>query len=222
MPSEPTSKQERDTRRAEKVAALQKQQAQQRRRRTIGIVVAAVAAVAVVAVILGFVVSGAGKPTASTTSSAIRGLKLYPKLPQTHVDGTTVDYQKLYGMDPPAGGEHWSVWLNCGVYNQPQRNENAVHDLEHGALWITYDPAKLSAADVSTLVAKLPSTYVTVSPYPGLPTPVVASAWGAQVQLSGVSDARLAQFVTKYWRSASSPEPTAPCTGGLDGPGKVG
>ena len=34
------------------------------------------------------------------------------------------------------------------------RHENAVHGLEHGAVWITYDPQKVSQADITTL-AKL-------------------------------------------------------------------
>ena len=33
-----------------------------------------------------------------------------------------------------------------------------------GAIWITYDPA-LSEGDVSALRAKLPSTYVILSPF---------------------------------------------------------
>ena len=35
---------------------------------------------------------------------------------------------------------HDPVWLDCGAYDAPVRDENAVHDLEHGSVWITYDP----------------------------------------------------------------------------------
>ncbi|MCU1534054.1 MAG: hypothetical protein JWR53_535 [Glaciihabitans sp.] len=221
MPSEPTVKQEREARRQAKVAVLKQQQAREKRNRRIGIIVGSVAAVAVIAVIITFVVTGSQpKPDPATVS--IKGLKTFPGITAVHVDGTPVDYKKDYGMDPPAGGNHWSGWLNCGVYNQPQQNERAVHDLEHGALWLTYDPTKVDASAVATLIKKVPSTYMTISPYPGLPAPVVISAWGAQVQLTGVNDSRLAQFVTKYWRSSAAPEPTSPCTGGVDGPGKVG
>ena len=89
------------------------------------------------------------------------------------------------------------------------------------SVWVTYDPDALSEAEVQTLRDALPSTYAVLSPYPELPAPVVISAWNAQVQLDGVDDPRLKQFISKFWKSASAPEPGAPCTGALDGPGRV-
>ena len=51
---------------------------------------------------------------------------------------------------PPVGGAHDPEWLECGAYDAPVRDENAVHDLEHGTVWITYDgPAR--PADVAAL-----------------------------------------------------------------------
>ena len=79
----------------------------------------------------------------------------------------------------------------------------------------------MTGADVHTLRDSLPSTYSILSPYPVLPSPVVASAWGVQVQLDSVDDERLAAFVQKYWQSASAPEPGASCVGAVDGPGRV-
>ena len=60
-----------------------------------------------------------------------------------------------------------------------------------------------------------------VSPYPGLPSTVVASAWGAQLKLDSINDDRLLPFINKYWKAATAPEPGALCTGAIDGPGKV-
>lgn len=225
MPSELTTKQKRDARRAEKVAEMKRQQARQKRNRLIGIIVAIVAAVAVVAIVVSLVVTNnnkQGSNVAAGSSAPIKGLKTFTNLTANHVDGTKVDYQKDYGMNPPAGGNHWSVWLNCGRYDKVQENENAVHDLEHGAVWITYDPAKVTEDQVTAMAKTVPATYITISPYKDLPTPVVASAWGKQVQLTGPTDKRLASFIKQFWRSPKAPEPTSPCTGGLDGPGKVG
>ena len=43
-----------------------------------------------------------------------------------------------YPQNPPVGGDHSAQYLTCGVYTSPVPNENGVHDLEHGAVWITY------------------------------------------------------------------------------------
>jgi hypothetical protein len=74
---------------------------------------------------------------------------------------------------------------------------------------------------LATLRDRIPETYAVLSPYPGLDAPVVASAWGAQMKLTGVDDKGLDKFIEKYWQSPDAPEPGAPCTGGVDGPGRI-
>jgi len=133
----------------------------------------------------------------------------------THVQGV-VDY----AQDPPAGGEHSQVWINCGIYDQPVVNENAVHALEHGAVWITYDAAAVSGGELDTLKSQLPSSYIVLSPYEGLDSPIVMSAWNAQLKLDSADDPRVSEFLTAYWRSQNAPEPNASCSGALDAPGK--
>jgi hypothetical protein len=220
-----TVKQQREARRAEKVAALKKQQARQKRNRILGISAASVLAVGVVVLIIAFVVASARPPIIDPDRDpeaiSVEGVQEFDDVTSTHVDGQTVDYEANYGMNPPAGGEHWSQWLNCGVYDEPQQNENAVHVLEHGGIWTTYNPDEVKGEDLQKLRDSLPSTYSLLSPYPDLPAPVVMSGWGVQVQLDGVEDERISQFLNKYWQAPTVPEPGALCTNGIEGPGKV-
>jgi Protein of unknown function (DUF3105) len=121
-----------------------------------------------------------------------------------------------YAQNPPAGGEHNPVWQNCGFYDRPIRDESAVHSLEHGAIWITYSP-DLPQDQIDELQGIAESqSYVLVSPYSDLPsnTPVVASAWGKQVGLSGADDPDLESFIQAYQQGPQTPEPGAVCTGG--------
>jgi hypothetical protein len=219
-PSTPSVKEQREAKRAEKVAVLKKQQAREKRNRRIGILLGSVAGAAAIALVITFVVTN-GVPKANPDDITVEGLQTFDGLTNSHIDPNPMDYEASYGMNPPAGGDHFGAWLNCGVYSEPQQNENAVHALEHGAVWVTYDPAALSDDEISTLADSLPGTYMLMSPYPDLPAPVVASAWGAQVQLDGVDDERLDQFIDKFRRAATAPESGAACTGALDGPGKV-
>jgi hypothetical protein len=129
-----------------------------------------------------------------------------------HTDGE-VDYPQ----SPPAGGPHAPVWLACGVYDVPVREENAVHDLEHGAVWITHDPA-LPERDVAALAALLPDNAI-MSPRDGLPSPVVVTVWGAQLALDGARDPRLRLFLAEYGDGHTAPEFGVTCNGGTPDPG---
>ena len=122
-----------------------------------------------------------------------------------------------YAQDPPAGGAHAPVWLHCGVYDVPVRDENAVHDLEHGTVWITHDP-DLSADDLEALAEQLPAHGI-MSPREGLPSPVVVTVWGTQLQLDGADDRRLELFLEEYGDGHTAPEFGVSCQGGTPDPG---
>ncbi|MET4583018.1 hypothetical protein ABIE21_002537 [Conyzicola nivalis] len=219
-PATPSVKEQREAKRAAKVAVLKKQQAKEKRNRIIGFSVGGLLVAGAIALVITFVVSSA-VPKVNPDDIAIEGLDTFDGLTAVHIDPNPVDYEAEYGMNPPAGGDHFGAWLNCGVYTEPQQNENAVHALEHGAVWVTYDPDVLGEAEIETLRESIPKTYMVLSPYPGLPAPVVASAWANQVQLDGVDDPRLADFIEKFRQSPDAPEPGAACTGAVNGPGRI-
>jgi len=211
----PTVKQQRDARRQEKLAALKREQARAKRNRVLGIAAAGVAGVAVLGLVVTYVVTS-GEPRQDPASIDVAGVQTFDDLTANHVAGT-VDYEQT----PPVGGDHAAIWMNCGVYSEPVPDENAVHDLEHGAVWFTYDPDQVSEQQIDDLRALAPDTYSVVSPYPGMETPMAVSAWGAQLTFDEVDDPAVADFVTKYWKSTNAPEPGAACTGGIDGPGRL-
>jgi hypothetical protein len=122
----------------------------------------------------------------------------------------TVDY----GQSPPAGGEHNPVWQNAGFYEEPVRNETAVHTLEHGAVWITYQPDLPQEQKDAIRELSEAQTCVLASPYEGLDAPVVASAWGKQLRLESADDPALERFIQTYHQGPQTPEPGAACTGG--------
>ncbi|TYB42170.1 DUF3105 domain-containing protein [Actinomadura chibensis] len=143
----------------------------------------------------------------------IPGVRRYSGLARTHTTRPVV-----YPQTPPVGGPHAPSPLNCGVYVRPVPVENAVHSMEHGAVWVTYRP-DLPAGQVRTLRDLVRGkSFLLLSPYPGLPAPVVASAWGRQLRLPAASDSRLAGFVDAYRRGPQTPERGAPCSGGVGSP----
>lgn len=211
-----TVKQQRAASRAKKLEAYRRQQQRAVRNRRIGIVAGIVGAVAVVAVVIASVVLA---PRPASYSAGGEGKKIDGVETFTNTAGH-VETSVSYAQTPPAGGDHNPVWLNCGVYEQAVPAENAVHALEHGAIWVTYDPS-LSTDELKALKSKLPSRSVVLSPYEGLPSPIVLSGWNAQLQVDSASDKRIPQFFEEYWKGGTAPEPNGSCTGGLEAPGKV-
>jgi hypothetical protein len=157
----------------------------------------------------------AGWPTASKNGPADKALG------HNHVPGPVT-----YSVTPPVGGDHNPTPLTCGVYTKPVPNEYAVHSMEHGAVWITYQPS-LPQSEVSQLKSfaerqtelspaggTTGSRYMALTPYPGLPSPIVVSSWGFQLRLSSPTDPRLQQFVDKFRASQQyTPEYGGECTG---------
>jgi hypothetical protein len=160
----------------------------------------------------GFIALAVMDARQKSASGAPSDVKTYDVGPAGRHTSGDVDYKQ----SPPVGGPHNPVWQNCGFYDNPVRDENAVHSLEHGAVWITYTPG-LPQDQVNELkdIAQRES-YVLVSPYPDLPdnTPVVASAWGKQVGLDSADDPDLQSFIQAYEQGPQTPEPGAVCSGG--------
>ena len=136
----------RETERARRAEAARL--AERRRRQRPFIVVAGFAAVGAIIAVAVVASSGGG------SGALPKGTAVFPETDHQHVTGTV-----HYNRNPPAGGPHNPVWLHCGVYTQPVANENAVHSLEHGAVWITYRPT-LSSAGINHLQQFVESHYV--------------------------------------------------------------
>ncbi|MEV1018802.1 DUF3105 domain-containing protein [Streptomyces sp. NPDC050264] len=134
------------------------------------------------------------------------------KLTRNHV---TKDV--AYPMNPPVGGDHNQVWMNCNgdVYGKAIPDENAVHALEHGSVWVTYND-KAADGDVKALAAKVKQTpYSLMSPVQDQKDPIMLSAWGHQRTVKSASDPAVASFFATFVQGKQTPEPGAACTGGL-------
>ena len=103
-----------------------------------------------------------------------------------------------YDKFPPFGGPHDEVWWDCDgrVDAAPVRNENMVHPLEHGAVWIAYNPDQISGEALDKLRARVTGqTHLMLSPYPDLDRPISLQSWGHQLKLDSPDDKRIDQFI---------------------------
>jgi len=158
--------------------------------------------------------SATSTPAATASmSTVVSGEQTFSGLTRNHVDGPV-----NYPQHPPVGGDHNKLWAPCNgiVYDAALPDVNAVHSLEHGAVWITWLPT-LPATEVEQLHQLVEGVdYRLGSPYPTQSTPIVVTAWGHQMTATAASDPRIATFVTAYTNGPQTPEPGAPCEGGDD------
>ncbi|MEO8105986.1 MAG: DUF3105 domain-containing protein [Actinomycetes bacterium] len=194
--------QRRREEREQKIAQMRKDDTS-RARRSNGLLTAGLV-IAVVVAVVG-VVWAVQTGTEDPTPGALEEVQVYSYKAAEHTDDP-VEYDE----SPPVGGPHRPVWEECGYYDDEIDEAKAVHSLEHGAVWITYDPA-LGADAVGALKDRLSENYTLLSPYPDQSAPVVATAWNTQLELDGVDDPRLDDFVTEYRQGPQTPEPGASC-----------
>lgn len=165
-------------------------------------------AVGVIA-LLGLLVLGLQNP------DAIHGLQHYLGLQRDHDED--VVYDTSNGL-PPAGGVHSPRWQNCGIYDKPIESKNAVHSLEHGAVWLTYNP-DLPAAQVAKLQDMVRGeSFVIMSPFENQASPIVLTAWGLQVEVDNANDGRIPNFIKTYQHGPQTPEQGASCSNGVGEP----
>ena len=92
---------------------------------------------------------------------------------------------------------HDPEWADCTgtVYDVDIRHENAVHSMEHGATWITYDPARINDADLSTLEDMVEGTSgLLLSPFEGQASVISLQSWNHQLSVDSAGDERVQQY----------------------------
>jgi hypothetical protein len=143
-----------------------------------GLIAAAIAVAVFAVAVLTYAVVKVNAANADKVESVdeIEGLQSFDYAAgQDHVT-TPVQYEQ----SPPVGGPHDGNWADCTgtVYDVDIRHENAVHSLEHGAVWITYNPDELSDADIATLAELVDGeSGRMLSPYVGLDSPISLQSW---------------------------------------------
>ena len=116
------------------------------------------------------------------------------------VEGTEVTYQS----NPPTSGSHWPDPLLDGIYDTEKPDEALVHSLEHGRIWISYQPSSVpqSAIDQLTRIAKSEKRVI-LTPRSLNETPIALAAW-QRLDMFGVEadgsidEQRILDFIKRY------------------------
>jgi Protein of unknown function (DUF3105) len=145
---------------------------------------------------------------ADRARAAIEGVEIITVPPYEHYQsGTPIEYDRT----PPVGGDHWPSLAPCDFYDEPIDDVLAVHAIEHGAVWISYDPSL--PADEIAVVRQLANANdkVLAAPYEGLDAPLVLTSWGAQLEVDRATDDRVAAFADAFVDAPAAPEAGRGC-----------
>ncbi|MBA3294771.1 MAG: DUF3105 domain-containing protein [Geodermatophilaceae bacterium] len=175
-----------------------------------GMIAATVAVLLFAGAAIGYAVYQANSTGIPDSPQDIEGITVAEYAPEGHVAS-----EQSYPESPGVGGLHDPEWADCdgAIYDNQIREENAVHSLEHGAVWIAYNPDAISDADLSVLteyVANQP--YIFMSPYAGLSSLISLQTWNHQVFVDAVDDPRITQFIQLLRQNPETTPEQATCT----------
>jgi len=167
-----------------------------------------------VAAILGYAVVNTGsgfRTAADRVDGTYDALQVVDNPSSNHVEGS-VDYPAV-ATQPPNSGNHNATPQTCQVYDAAIAPEHAVHSMEHGAVWVTYQP-DLPADQVQVLTGLVEGNpYRLLSPYPGQASPVSLQAWGRTLAVPSATDPLVTKFLTDYTSGPQTREVGASCEG---------
>jgi hypothetical protein len=215
--------------RREKQKRQRQRQPHQRRRSSGGIanqfVVGGFVIGAVVLAILGLRAAGVFEPPAvqidinSAEYQIPSGVTIGILQPDQGAGHIPTGQNASYNSVPPTSGEHWSSASPAapapwGIKDTTLRNEQAVHNLEHGGIVIAYNPS-LSSAELDRLKGivrtLMNGTYrkIILQPYPAVTDAKVAvTAWRWLLKLQSVDQIQIVQFVRAHYADPNyAPEP---------------
>jgi hypothetical protein len=210
-------REEKDKRRAERLAAERAHAEQAKRRRLYSIVVGGVLAVAAAAAIIAVAATGGGDNGGSgpsdlpAPSQSFEGAATPPQQQETDLfavareagcvlrnpviegrEHVPSDKDVEYKTNPPTSGNHDPVWAEDGVYSTAptaKTMKHFVHTLEHGRIEIHYDPAldRRHIAQLGGLFNDDPY-HMVLMPNRRMPDVVAATAWGHLLGCKKVND----------------------------------
>lgn len=177
-------------RRAEKIAARETVQRQEHLKRTVKKVVGWLIVIGLIALGVRAIINQFPKGSDFSRAIEIQG--------REHIaEGSN---HPPYNSNPPTSGWHYPVAANTGFYDYALADEQVVHNLEHGHVWIAYKPNL--PAGIIQLLRGFASGTVIVTPRPANETDVALAAWGRldafNLKNGEFDRQRIRDFIVRY------------------------
>jgi hypothetical protein len=111
-----------------------------------------------------------------------------------------------YNSNPPTSGPHYVQPANWGVYQTELPDEQLIHNLEHGGIWISYTGiASTTQIDLEKLAKSY--TKIIVEPRTKDDAPIILASWGRLEKFQTYDEQAIVAFIKA--NTNKSPEPMA-------------
>lgn len=144
------------------------------------------------------------KVTENKTNSAQVGQE-FPSQGQTHI--TPGQSHDPYNSSPPTSGPHLAQPANWGVYSAPLQDEQAIHNLEHGGIWISYKNIDDQTKAQLEVITKANGGSVIMSPRDSNDAKIILVSWTRMEKLDSYDKGKILEFIKS--NKNKSPEPIA-------------
>lgn len=129
----------------------------------------------------------------------------FPILGQEHISvGAS---HPAYNSNPPTSGWHYAQPADWGVYPQELPDEQVIHNLEHGGIWISYGDIDQETKSNLEAIGKRYSGSVVVAPRSANDAKITLASWGRLEKLESFDEIRIMDFIKA--NKNRSPEPLA-------------
>jgi hypothetical protein len=124
--------------------------------------------------------------------------QLFENQGQEHLTQGSTDHPP-YSSNPPTSGSHWPQPANWGAYPVTQPDEQLVHNLEHGGIWISYKPDKVDQNTIN-LLNDFAKRYplIIVEPREKNDAPISLVAWRRLQNLDQYDESAILRFIEAY------------------------
>jgi len=104
-----------------------------------------------------------------------------------------------YNSNPPTGGWHYATPVQSGIYDQQFQDEQLLHNLEHGHIWIAYQ-SDLPKDEIEKLadIAKSYGSKIIMTPRPNNPTPISVIAWEYLLNINTFDEQKINDFIGEH------------------------
>ena len=129
-------------------------------------------------------------------TSEVKG-EFFPAQSREHV--ATGATHPDYNSDPPTGGWHYNTPAQTGIYDKELPDEQLLHNLEHGHIWIAYRP-DLDPAVVEKLaeIAKSTGSKMIMTPRAKNDKPIAIMAWEYLLKLDNFDEVQIKGFIKAH------------------------